>query len=390
MPNPPKPFAVAFADAALEDLKARLARTRLPDAPAEPGWRYGANPDYVRRLLEHWRLGFDWRAAEARLNRFPQFTVPLPLPGGAAVEVHFHYERGSGRSPSALLLTHGWPGSTFEFLDCIEPLAHPERFGGDAEDGFDVVVPSLPGYGLSAPPPAPIGPRAIATLWHHLMAEVLGHRRYFAQGGDWGAVVTGWLAFQQPQAVIAAHFNMTPLRPAMGPGEQPLAPEERAWIEAARRRLRQEDAYQHLHATKSQTLAYGLTDSPAGLAAWIVEKFHGWSDPAAAEPPFAMDALLENITLYWLTGRLNSSTWLYRGLREENSLSLPAGERLKQPLGFLLPGHDLVPPPPTAILRRLGDVVLRRDLPAAGHFTAMQAPGPFVAAVRDFFGAHRG
>ncbi|MBM3491718.1 MAG: hypothetical protein FJX68_14990 [Alphaproteobacteria bacterium] len=178
---------------------------------------------------------------------------------------------------------------------------------------------------------------------------------------------------------------MTPLCPALGPGEPPLTPEKAAWIETAGRRMQQEDAYQHVHATKSQTLAYGLTDSPAGLAAWIVEKFHGWSDPAAAEPPFSLDALLANITLYWLTGRINSSTWLYRGVREEKSLALPAGQRLTPPLGFLLPGHDLRPPPPDGMLRRLGNVVERRDLPAARHFTAMQAPGPFVAAVRDFF-----
>jgi microsomal epoxide hydrolase len=388
MPPVPRPFVANFPQAELADLKARLQRTRLPDRPVDPGWRYGVDPDYMRRLLAHWRDGFDWCAQEARLNRFPQFAVELPLAEGGSIELHFHHERGSGKAQRALILTHGWPGSTFEFLDCIEPLAHPERFGGKAEDGFDVVVPSLPGYGLSAPPPAPIGPRAIATLWHRLMAEVLGYRRYCAQGGDWGAVITAWLALQQPDAVSAAHFNMLPLRAASGPSEPALATDERAWIEAARRRLRQEDAYQHVHATKSQTLAYGLTDSPAGLAAWIVEKFHGWSDPAAAEPPFAMDALLANVTLYWLTGRINSSTWLYRAVREEKSLALPAGQRLTQPLGFLLPGNDLTPPPPDGMLRRLGKLAERRDLPQAGHFTAMQAPGPFVAAVRDFFLRH--
>jgi len=385
----PQPFRVVFAAGEVADLKRRLAAARLPAAPAEAGWRYGIEPGYLARLLAHWRDAFDFQAAEDRLNRHAQYVAEVPDDDGRPLRLHFIREPGSGPSPRPLLLTHGWPGSVAEFVEVVAPLAHPERFGGDAADGFEVIAPSLPGYGFSQAPAAPIGPRAIARLWHRLLADVLAHPRYLAQGGDWGAMVTAWLALDRPEAVVAAHFNMTPLRPAGRNFEPPLDAAEEAWLKAARGRMARESAYQQVHATKSQTLAAALEDSPAGLAAWIVEKFHGWSGPARAEPPFAMDALLTNLTVYWLTRSINTSMWLYRGVREEGSLSLPEGRRIEVPCGFLLPEHDLSPAPPDRWLRRLCNLTHRRDLADAGHFTAMQAPGPFVADVRAFFRPYR-
>lgn len=381
----PTPFRVAVPDTVLDDLARRLDNIRWPDEPDEAGWAFGANLGYMQRLAAHWRDGFDWRAAEARINRFAQFTVPVAMPDGAPLDLHFIHEKGSGTNPMPLLLMHGWPGSVAEFLDIIEPLAHPERFGGDAEDGFDVIAPSLPGFGFSAIPPVTLGPQAVGGMMSRLMREVLGFERYGAQGGDWGGIIAARMALDHPDGLAALHVNILPLRPALGPDDPPVTDDEKAWLDRVRRQLRTESAYQDIQATKPQTLAYGLTDSPIGLAGWIAEKFHGWTDPAADEPPFSMDALLTNIMLYWVTGTINSSTRIYRGYREERCGALAAGQTITQPLGLCLPPHDLFPPPPSSWVRRLGNVVHETRLDHGGHFTAMQVGLPFVEDVREFF-----
>lgn len=384
----PTPFRLAVPQDELDDLQARLQRLRWPGEPRDAGWSYGANLDYMRALMAHWRDRYDWRAAEASINRFPQFTAPVPGPDGAPLDLHFIHEKGSGDDPLPLLLLHGWPGSIAEFLEAIEPLAHPERFGGDPADAFSVIAPSLPGYGFSAPPPAAIGPRAMAGMFSHLMRDVLGYERYVAQGGDWGSIIVARLALDHPDGLAALHLNMTPVRPDLGPEAPPLDEEEKAWIAQAREMRKSETAYQEVQATKSQSLAYGMHDSPLALAAWITEKFHGWSAPEAEVPPFDMDRLLTNIMIYWVGGCFNSSAWLYRGVREDGSAGLAPGERIRQPLGFCLPKNDLVPPPPPQWLRRLGNVVSETRLPDGGHFTMMQKGPEMIADIRQFFRAH--
>jgi len=384
----PRPFSVHVEDTVLDDLQQRLSRTRWPGEPADAGWRYGANLGYMRRLIDYWRNGYDWRAAEQRLNRFPQFVAPVPTADGDTLDLHFIHESGSGERPLPLLLLHGWPGSVAEFLDVIEPLAHPERFGGDAADGFDVIAPSLPGYGFSAAPPAPIGPQAMAGIMSRLMTDVLGFESYVAQGGDWGSIIAARIALDHPQGLRAVHVNMVPLRPHLGDGAPTLSDAEQAWIKAAQATRQRETAYQEIQATKSQSLAYGLTDSPVGLAGWITEKFHVWSDPKAAEPPFTMDQLLTNIMIYWVTGCMNSATWLYRGLREENAHSLAPGQTVTQPMGFCLPPNDLIPPPPASWLKRLGNVQRDVRLDSGGHFTALEKGPQLVAEIRSFFRDH--
>ena len=383
-----EPFQIHASDEALADLNERLARTRLPGEAEGSGWSYGSNLGYMRRLLDYWRDQYDWRRWEAALNRLPQFKASVRSDDGDDIALHFIYEKGSQPHPRPLLITHGWPGSVFEFLEIIEPLAHPERFGGDAGDGFDVVAPSLPGYGFSDPPKTAIGPRAISHLLGRLMTEVLGLERYRTQGGDWGSIINAWLALESPEHVIAAHFNMAPMRPHLDADSAPLSAEEKAWVEAARKRRPQIAAYQEIQSTKSQTLAYGLTDSPAGLAAWIVEKFHGWTDEDADEPHFTMDQLLTNVMIYWLTGSMNTSTWLYRGVRAEKSIEQPAGMKFQVPLGFCLPPKDLFGAPPESWLKRLGNVVHYRVLDDGGHFTALQMGPELIADMRQFFRAH--
>lgn len=379
-PVPAEPFTVAVPDAVLADLRARLARTRWPGEPAGPPWRWGTSLAYLRDVVAYWQDGYDWRRWESEINRWPQYRARV---GGQTL--HFLLERGSGPRPLPLLITHGWPGSVVEFLDVIDPLAHPERHGGDPADAFTVVAPSLPGYGFSDPPAAPMTPREIAPLWHALMTEVVGCPRYVAQGGDWGAVVTSWLALDRPQGPAAIHLNMMGLRPWTGEGAPPLEPDERAWIAAQRARLARERGYQAIQGTKPQTLAYALTDSPAGLAGWILEKFHGWTAPGtAAPPPFDRDRLLTNVMLYWLNG-INASTWLYCSLVDGAAVALGPGQRVEVPTGLFLFPRDLLLPPPDRWTRRAYRVVHRRDAAEGGHFAALENGPALVADLRTFF-----
>lgn len=380
VPRAAQPFRVHVDDAVLADLRARLAETRFPIEPDAAGWRYGANLGYMRSFAAHWRERYDWRRWEAELNRLPQFRAEV---GG--LKIHYVMERGSGANPLPLLITHGWPGSVLEFYEIIEPLAHPERFGGAADDAFTVIAPSLPGYGFSDAPAMPISPRDIARLWHELMTEVLGFERYVAQAGDWGAVVTSWLAFDQPQSVTAIHLNMLGLRPYTGPDAAPLDEAEQEWVAAMGKRLQAEGAYQDIQGTKPQSLAYGLTDSPLGLAAWIVEKFHGWSGGAPdGPPPFDMDRLITDVMLYWLNG-INAANWLYWSVRHGGRFNLGKGERVEVPSGFAFFPDDLMLTPPEQWVRRGYNLVHRRSFEHGGHFAAMQKGPLMIEELRGFF-----
>ncbi|HKS20135.1 MAG TPA: epoxide hydrolase [Bradyrhizobium sp.] len=383
---PVEPFTLHVTDDVLADLKARLARTRLPDTePKGAPWRYGTSLAYMRDVVAHWRDRYDWRKWEARINAFSHYKTNI---GGR--KVHFILERGSGDNPPPLLITHGWPGSFVEFLDIIERLAHPERFGGDVRDAFTVVAPSLPGYGFSDPPDAPIGPRDVAPIWSTLMTEVLGCEKYLAQGGDWGAVVTSWLALDHPKNLAAIHLTMVGLRPPLGKDMPPLSEEEKAWAERAQERRAQVGAYQQIQGTKPQTLAYGLTDSPAGLAAWILEKFHDWTIPNKdAPPPFDIDHLLTNVMLYWIGG-INAANWLYVSIAEGTAAALKAGEYVNVPTGVLLFPDDLPSPaPPEGWIRRSYNLTRRNMADRGGHFPAMENGELLVADMRAYFAAYR-
>lgn len=381
----PNPFRVAVSDTVLDDLHARLSTTRWPDAPDNAGWNFGTNLSYLQNLATYWRDGFDWRAAEAKINAFPQFTASITAANGETVELHFIHEQGSGDGPLPLLLMHGWPGSIAEFLDVIEPLAHPERFGGDANDGVTIVAPSLPGYGFSGIPKTTLGPQATGGMMSQLMRDVLGYDRYCVQGGDWGGVIGARMALDHPNGIAALHLNILPLRPGIGPHDPALSEDEKTWLSAAKEHLRDETAYQEIQATKPQTLAYGLMDSPVGLAGWITEKFHRWAAPDADAPPFTADQLLTNIMIYWATGTINSSTRMYRGFfRDERCGAMQPGQRIEIPVGFCLPPNDLYPPPPSSWINRLGNVVHETRLAKGGHFTALEVGDAFVKDVQAF------
>jgi pimeloyl-ACP methyl ester carboxylesterase len=374
------PFRVEVPDAVLDDLRARLERTRLPGSVAGAGWDYGTEPGFLAELIEHWRTRFDWRAVERDLNeRMPQFTADLD-----GQRVHFAHVRGRGPNPVPLLFSHGWPGTFHEANKIIGPLTDPAAHGGDPADAFDVIAPSLPGYGFSPDPEVRgVNPGWIAELYASLM-DALGYRRYGLQGGDWGSLVTSRLAFARPDRVAGLHLNMAGLRPNTDPGSPPLTEAEQAFVaEMADWRAR-EGGYQAIQSTKPQTLAYALNDSPAGLAAWIVEKYRAWTDCGGdVASVLSLDELLTTITIYWVSGSIGSSVRLYYEAPRDG-WRLPLGERVEVPTAFAkLPGE--ISRPPREWVERSYRLERWTEFPSGGHFAALEQPFALVDDLREFF-----
>jgi pimeloyl-ACP methyl ester carboxylesterase len=376
----PEPFTLNIAEDAIADLRARLARTRFPDQAPGPAWAYGTDVAYLRELVEYWRTGFDWRAEEARLNAFPQYKIPLH-----GTDLHFLHVPGQGPNPFPLLLLHGWPGSVFEFMELIPRLTDPARFGGDPADSFTVVAPSLPGYGLSFQPgQRRFGAEEIADCLADLMANVLGYRRFAAQGGDWGAFVASRLGFAHPDRLIGVHINLLAVRRDPKMLADPT-PEEQRFLDELTVWLKEETGYQWIQGTRPQTLAFGLTDSPAGLAAWIVEKFRAWSDCGGnVETVFTKDQLLADIGLYWFTGAIGSSFWPYYA-RMHGPWPVPEGKTVDVPTGYCQFPAEILRPPRSVAARIYTDIRRWSVMPRGGHFAAMEQPEALAQEVRAFF-----
>jgi pimeloyl-ACP methyl ester carboxylesterase len=383
MPAQPQPFTLSVPDAAIADLRERLARTRFPDQTPGPAWAYGTDVAWLREFIAHWRDRFDWRAAEAQLNAFPQYKVRLH-----DIDLHFVKVEGKGPAPCPLLLSHGWPGSVFEFLELIPRLADPARFGGEEADAFTVIAPSLPGYGLSfAPGQKRFGVEEIAHCFADLMTDVVGYQRYGAQGGDWGAFITSRLGYDHPDRLIGIHLNAMPIRrdPKMI-GDS--TPEQQKYLQELTVFLKEETGYQWIQGTRPQTLAFGLTDSPAGLAAWIIEKFHIWSDNGGdLLSILSRDALLANISLYWFTGAIGSSFWPYYARMHG---PWPIDGRITVPTGYCEFPREIVRPPRSLAARTYSDIRRWTVMPRGGHFAAMEQPQALAEEVRAFFRPLRG
>ncbi len=374
-----RPFTIAVPEAALADLERRLAATRIPRTVAGTGWELGVDPQELEALLDYWRDGFDWRREEAALNRIPHVLVRL-----GELEVHAIHASGQGPSPLPLVLTHGWPGSFVEMVKVLPLLTDPAAAGGDPADAFDVVVPSLPGYGFSQAP-AELGWNVfrIAELWVELMAA-LGYERFVAQGGDFGAGVSTALGLAHPERLLGIHLNYIPgsYRPHLAPGDEWTA-EEREFLGGAERWYDEEGAYAHLQATKPHTLAYPLNDSPAGLAAWIVEKLQGWSDCGGRlERRFTRDEVLTHVAIYWFTECMPSAIRLYLESRRR-PLRLAAGEAVGVPCGIArFPAET--PFPPRRFIERGYRVEHWTEMPRGGHFAAWEEPELLAADLRAF------
>jgi microsomal epoxide hydrolase len=369
------PFRIDVPQADLDDLRDRLARTRWPDELPGAGWDYGIPLEYTKELAGYWRTGYDWRVHEARLNGFGQFTTTID-----GQRIHFLHIRSASSGALPLIVTHGWPGSVVEFMEIIGPLTDPAAFGGASDDAFDLVIPSIPGYGFSGPTTdRGWDVRRVARAWASLMAR-LGYQRYGAQGGDWGAIISRELGLADPEHVAGVHLNMLITRPPDDLGE--LTEEETRRLGRSRQFRSTGSGYNMIQATRPQTLAYGLTDSPAGQLAWITEKFYEWTDGGLPHEAVDRDQLLTNVTLYWLTGTAGSSARLYYETARSRAWSPVA--RSTVPTGVAVFPREIAP-----AIRRFAEpannITHWSEFDRGGHFAAMEVPDLLVGDVREFF-----
>ena len=387
-----EPFEIAISDAVLDDLRQRLSLTRWPDEMPGVGWEYGSNLDYIKELCEYWRTDFDWRAQEQKLNAFNHYKSEVD-----GLSIHFIKEEGTGPNPMPLVITHGWPSTFFEMTKIIPLLADPGGHGGDPADSFDVVAPSLPGFGFSQASQEPgMQVQKVADLWAKLMTENLGYTKFAAQGGDIGAGVTSRLGYAHSDKMIGVHLtSITRPVPYLGPGSRPLTEAEQAHSDQRERWQQSEGGYSHIQGTKPQTLSYGLNDSPAGLAAWIVEKYRTWSDLTLedgsrgdVESAYTKDELLTTVTIYWVTQTIGSSVRMYKE-NQSTLWEMAEGEKVPTPAGMAMFPQEIAKPP-REWAERSYDVRRWEQMPRGGHFAALEEPELLAHEVREFFRPFRG
>lgn len=379
-----EPFTIHVEDDVLDDLKQRLAMTRWPDEIGE-NWHYGTDQAWLRSLVDYWRESFDWRAAEADLNRFDHFRTRIENR-----YVHFIHQRSSNENALPLVMTHGWPGSIAEFLKIIPMLTEPQLFGGNAEDAFHVVCPSIPGYGFSDAPTAPRFDQSRVAEGHIEIMRRLGYERYGAAGGDWGSPISSWTAVLDPERVCGLHLTLVFAGYPKHKDDpfEGVTDAERRRLEERRTTMAEETGYQAIQGTKPQTLGYALHDSPAGLAAWIGEKFHSWTHHSGdLEQAVSKDELLTNIMIYWTEGRITSSMRLYfESAHATNNLF--EGGKITTPTGCAMFPGELYQPP-RAWAEVLYNVQHWSEQPRGGHFAALEAPDLLAADLREFFRSRR-
>jgi len=371
-PHPIEDFTIDVPDSVLDDLKERLGRTRWPDPEPVEDWSQGTPLAYLQEVCRHWEQDYDWRSREASLNRFSHHRTEVDGLG-----IHFIHQRSKHENARPLLITHGWPGSVVEFHQVIEPLVDPESHGGTAADAFHVVCPSLPGYGFSDSPTEPgWGAERIADAWVELMAR-LGYDRFGAQGGDWGALITTTLAHRHSESLAGIHLNMAIAVPtADDPTEAELAA-----LAALDHYQTQESGYSKQQSTRPQSLGYGLADSPAGQAGWILEKFWAWTDnQGSPEDAVELDVILDNIMLYWVTNKGASSARLYW-----ESFDTPSLDEIAVPTGVALFPHEIFKTSERWARSRFTDLRQFTEMPAGGHFAALEQPERLVDDIRSFF-----
>lgn len=375
-----RPFVLNVPQAQIDDLHRRLDTARWPEPETVDDWSQGTPLAALQALIAYWRDGYDWRRCEARLNGFGQFETEID-----GLDFHFIHVRSPHEGAAPLILTHGWPGSVIEFMEVIAPLADPVAHGGRAEDAFHVVVPSLPGYGFSGKPArAGWNVDRIGRAWAELMRR-LGYDSWFAQGGDWGAIITTVIGGQAPQGLAGIHTNMPVARPTREDYVDP-GPEERAAMEAGQRYKDFDSGYSKIQSTKPQTIGYGLVDSPVALAGWIYEKMHGWTDNAGnPEDALSRDAILDNVMLYWLNATGASAARLYW----ESFGAIAKSPPVPVPAGVSTFPKEITKAPRRWAERLLTNLVYWNDTDKGGHFAAWEQPEVFVDEVRKCFALMR-
>jgi len=376
-----EPFSIHVPDAVLDDLRGRLARTRFPDQLENAGWDYGTELSYLKELFAYWRSEFDWRAQERMLNRLNHFRTEIE-----GLKIHFIHQQSKEKNAIPQIITHGWPSSFVEFSKIIDPLSDPAAHDGLPEDAFHVICPSIPGYGFSeAPGKSGFNYKQVAEVFAKLMSR-LGYTRYGAQGGDWGAVISAWLAELDTPHMNGLHLSATLGNPPEGTStdtmEEPL-PQEKKDLERMNEARETETGYAAIQSTKPQSLGYALNDSPAGLAAWIVEKFRAWSDcHGNVETKFTKDELLTNIMLYWITQTITSSMRIYYEARATGWKLLPDRKITVPTACTLFPAE---PQLPRKWVEACFNVTHWSVMPKGGHFPALEEPDLFVKDIRTFF-----
>ena len=373
-----KPFKVNISEKIIQDIYKKVKHYPWNEIQNLEGWKHGTNFKYLKEISNYWVNDFNWRKHEEKINKFSNFLTKVDK-----IDIHFIQEKGSGSNPIPLLISHGWPGSIVEFLDIIEKLAHPERFGGDKEDSFNVVAPSLPGYGFSGSPKKPIGPRKIADIFNNLMTKNLNYKSYLSQGGDWGATISNWLAYDYSNACKGIHINCLTMRLPDGPQTK----EEENWQNKFDKDQIMQDGYRTQQATKPQTLSYGMMDSPVGVAAWILEKFYFWSDIKNndIESVYSKDILLSNIMVYIITKTFNTASWIYYGRREEGGRFFPKDfHRIEVPTAIALFPKEMSTWPPRSYVNRMFNIKRWTNMSGGGHFAALEKPDLLVDDIRKF------
>ena len=373
-----KPFKLNVSKDILQEINLKVKNYPWHEMPDDGGWEYGTNLDYMKEISNYWVNTFDWKKQEEEINKFSNYITVVD-----EIKIHYILEKGSGPKSMPLLLMHGWPGSVVEFLHIIQKLAHPEKFGGKKEDAFDVVIPSLPGFGFSGRPSRPIGPRKMSKVLNSLMVQKLGYKNYLAQGGDWGATICNWLAYDHSKTCKAIHINCLTMRLPDGPQNQ----EEKDWQIKFDKDQIMQDGYRTQQATKPQTLSYGMMDSPVGIAAWILEKMYFWTDlkNKDLESVYSKDILLTNIMVYILTKTFNTASWIYYGRREEGGRFFPKDFRkIQVPTGIAIFPAEMSTWPPKSYLSRMFNILQLTKMSKGGHFAAMEQPDLLIEDIVKF------
>lgn len=386
-PSEAEQFRIEIPQKKLDWIRERVRDYPWHEMPSGAHWEYGTPLPFMKDLADYWVHKYEWKLVEAKINQFAHYKAKV-----GDETLHFIHEPGSGDNPQPLLILHGWPYSFVSLLDVIQPLAHPEQFGGDAQDGFDVVVASLPGFGFSSKPKRPMGPQKMGELLNQLMTKILGYDQYLVQGGDWGGYIASRMGFEFPKHVAGIHSNSFMVRHAgalEGSGQVGTdnpTPEESQFVQSEQQSFLMEGGYAIIQGTRPQSLSYAMMDSPIGVAAWLIEKFHGWSDQKGKtfEKVFSMDQLITEVMIYLVTDTFNTASWIYNAYQQEGSGTLPEGKRVEVPVAFAAFPDPAFAPPPRSFMERSHNVVQWSEPPHGGHFPFLEVPDLYLEDVRRF------
>ena len=374
-----KPFKLSVSKKTLKAIYEKVKKYPWNNIENIQGWKLGTNYNYLKKISKYWHTKYNWKKQEDKINSFSNYITYVN-----GLKIHFIKEKSSNPKSKPLLLLHGWPGSIVEFFNLIPRLAHPEKFGGKKEDGFDVIVPSLPGFGFSTSTKSPIGPRKMAKIINKFMINNLKYKKYFAQGGDWGATISNWLAYDHDRYCKAIHINCLTMRHPKGA----ITKQEKKWETKFNQDQIMQNGYRTQQATKPQSLSYAMIDSPVGTAAWIIEKFFSWSDLKKnnIESIYSKDLLLTNIMIYILTNSFNTSSWIYFGRREEGGRYFPKNfKKIKVPTAIAEFPKEMSGWPPKSYVNRIFNIKRWTKMPKGGHFAALEEPELLIKDIKSFF-----